>query len=148
MKKAIALILTFILIFSLVACTGSQTQTTTGTNKPSVSTTVSALATQAVGTTGAFSEAASVALAENSQTHDKAEDYTWDGAAVIPIALNGNSITANGTGVLCEREGSRTFYEFLSRCAGQKLGFFVFLPLPFRKGGRGDRSCSQGGNLG
>jgi hypothetical protein len=60
MKKAIALILTFILIFSLVACTGSQTQNTTGTNKPSVSTTVAALATRAVGTPGAVSESGAV----------------------------------------------------------------------------------------
>ncbi|MCB0165805.1 MAG: carbohydrate-binding domain-containing protein [Anaerolineae bacterium] len=45
--------------------------------------------------------AASVADAAqaNSKNHDDEADYTWDSTAVIPIVLNGDSITADGEGV-------------------------------------------------
>ncbi|MBN1313128.1 MAG: carbohydrate-binding domain-containing protein [Anaerolineae bacterium] len=45
--------------------------------------------------------AASVAdaQAENSANHDDTGDYTWDAAAVIPIMLNGSSISAAADGV-------------------------------------------------
>ncbi|MCB0225373.1 MAG: carbohydrate-binding domain-containing protein [Anaerolineae bacterium] len=45
--------------------------------------------------------AASVADAgaANSKNHDDEADYTWDSAAVIPIVLNGDAITADGEGV-------------------------------------------------
>ncbi|MBN1967254.1 MAG: carbohydrate-binding domain-containing protein [Anaerolineae bacterium] len=35
---------------------------------------------------------------ENSETHDDAGDYVWDEAAVVEIALNGDSISVDGTG--------------------------------------------------
>ncbi|MCB0195368.1 MAG: carbohydrate-binding domain-containing protein [Anaerolineae bacterium] len=39
------------------------------------------------------------AAAANSETHDDADDYTWDSASVIAIALNGDSITADSDDV-------------------------------------------------
>ncbi|MCB0113066.1 MAG: carbohydrate-binding domain-containing protein [Caldilineaceae bacterium] len=39
------------------------------------------------------------AIAENADTHDSAEDYTWQEGDVVAISLNGDSITAAGTGV-------------------------------------------------
>jgi hypothetical protein len=50
---------------------------------------------------GASTGANSVAdaIAENSKNHDDVEDYVWDSSQVIPIVLNGNSITVDGDGV-------------------------------------------------
>ena len=36
--------------------------------------------------------------AETIDNHDATADYTWNSADVIPIILNGNSITVSGTG--------------------------------------------------
>jgi len=38
------------------------------------------------------------ALAENSKDHEDPEDYIWEISDVIPILLDGNSITVNNTG--------------------------------------------------
>jgi hypothetical protein len=38
------------------------------------------------------------ALAENSKDHENPEDYIWNNSDVIPILLDGNSITVNGPG--------------------------------------------------
>lgn len=40
------------------------------------------------------------ATAENSEDHEEAADYIWDSASVIPIVLNGTSITENASGAL------------------------------------------------
>lgn len=105
MKKLIGLLMTLILIISLVACSGTQAGSTTGVSATQVSEVVSGEATEA-GTgasTGADTDtgAASVAesLAENGETHDDSEDYLWEDSAVIPIVLNGDSITADSNGV-------------------------------------------------
>lgn len=44
-------------------------------------------------------ETAAEAMAANSAAHDAAEDAVWDSAAVIPIEVGGDSITAAGDGV-------------------------------------------------
>ncbi len=39
------------------------------------------------------------ALAANSKDHEDPEDYVWDSSGVVQVALNGDSIIANGAGV-------------------------------------------------
>jgi len=44
----------------------------------------------------------SEALAENSTIHEDESDYSWDASSVVSIALNGDSITASGAGVVVD----------------------------------------------
>jgi len=37
--------------------------------------------------------------AENGSTHEESSDYTWEASAVIPVTLNGTSVTENSDGV-------------------------------------------------
>lgn len=43
-------------------------------------------------------EASANALADNSKDHEDPEDYIWESSEVVPILLDGNSITVNGPG--------------------------------------------------
>lgn len=100
MKRALVFLMTFMLIFTLAACSLSNAETTTGTsviqnsNLPA-SNTISYAATES--SPGAASVAQ--ALAENSAVHEVAGDYAWENSAVVPIGLDGNSINVDGDGV-------------------------------------------------
>jgi hypothetical protein len=96
MKRAVVFFLSILLILTLAACTAApavssagsaQVQNTTGSAASAASPTPAAPATVAE------------ALAENSQVHQEAADYTWDSASVTAIVLNGSTITAQGKGV-------------------------------------------------
>jgi hypothetical protein len=48
--------------------------------------------------TESSNDTAANALAENSKDHEDPQDYIWDTSEVVPILLDGNSITVNGPG--------------------------------------------------
>ena len=103
MKKATEYFTLFSLHLALAACSAGGVQTApaaTSAGQASTPTTETA----DVAATSVAPGAASVpaALAENSKVDEDAGDYTWDSAAVIPITLNGDSITADGKGVKVE----------------------------------------------
>ncbi len=95
MKKLITLLITFVLLFALAACSTGSAATSTGTDGTQSQTSTSVEATVA----GSGAESVTEAQAENSETHEDANDYTWDAATVVAITLNGDSITADGNGV-------------------------------------------------
>jgi len=98
MKKITELLMTLILIFTLAACSVSNPVATTSS---SAGQSASAPVTQATRSTVANTAAASTVAAPivNSKTHEEASDYLYNTTTVIPITLNGNSITASGGGV-------------------------------------------------
>ncbi len=57
------------------------------------------MAASATASTGAPSGSATEVLAQNSEIHDDQTDYVLESAAVIPIVLSGNSISAGAAGV-------------------------------------------------
>lgn len=102
MKKIIIFLMTLILVISLSACSGSN-QTSVSTSTDAQTSEVAYVVSQ--DTTSETTEAGSAASTtaeiqvEYSETHEDADDYVWDSAAVIPITLNGDSISVDGAGV-------------------------------------------------
>lgn len=107
MKTVMTVCLTWMLIFTLAACSGPQSVAPSGANAvqnaDSSAPTATAVspATLAATATAASPAAASVAeaLAGNSEVHDDGAEDGWESSAVIPIVLNGASITADGAGL-------------------------------------------------
>jgi hypothetical protein len=97
MKKTITLLMAWLLVFALTACSGGASATDVNEAQNSNVTSGEATGASAAAGTGAGSVAE--AHAENSETHDEADDYAWDDSAAVSIVLNGTSITADGDGV-------------------------------------------------
>lgn len=120
MKKTIAVLMTWILILALSACSGSQVevgslgsdeQTSTNTTTEPVV----ASDTEALTETGAAQEVTNLAtteatatvaatsvpeaLTQNSEPHEVDETEDVEGSTTVTIALNGNSIAVEGEGV-------------------------------------------------
>ncbi|NMC77717.1 MAG: carbohydrate-binding domain-containing protein, partial [Chloroflexi bacterium] len=95
MKKRILFFVTFLLIFTLTACSANTAETTAAVNEAQ---TLNVASTETT-TTPSESQSATEVVAENSTLHEDAQDYVWDASAVIPILLNGDSISAEGQGV-------------------------------------------------
>ncbi len=95
MKKRILFFVTFLLIFTLTACSANTAETTAAVNEAQ---TLNVASTETT-TTPLESQSATEVVAENSALHEDAQDYVWDASAVIPILLNGDSISAEGQGV-------------------------------------------------
>ncbi len=104
MQKTIAAISTLILVLTLSACSASSAETISGVSSGQSENTTTVSAPSAA--TGAATVAE--ALAENSTVHEDASDYTWEDAVVIPITLNGDSISVDGEGVTVEGGGTAT----------------------------------------
>ena len=51
---------------------------------------------------GAGAASAAEAMAENSETHEDAADYTWDESVEIPVTLTGSAINTGGAGVVVD----------------------------------------------
>ena len=102
MKKIIIFLMTLILVISLSACSGSN-QTSVSTSTDAQTSEVAYVVSQ--DTSSETTEAGSAASTttdiqvENSETHEDADDYVWDRHKVIPITLNGDSISVDGAGV-------------------------------------------------
>ncbi len=95
MKKRILFLVTFLLIFTLTACSANAAETTAVVNEAQ---TLNVASTETTATPSE-SQSATEVVAENSALHEDAQDYVWDASAVIPILLNGDSISAEGQGV-------------------------------------------------
>jgi hypothetical protein len=112
MKKIITFLLTCILVLGLTACStsASSVASTLRTEQSSVQSTTTTIvqASDTNADTSTIEYASeSVALtadvlAENSSTHAADADYTYDPDSVIPITLNGDSITTDGSGVIVD----------------------------------------------
>ncbi|GAP15685.1 hypothetical protein LARV_03477 [Longilinea arvoryzae] len=95
MKKFAWIWITIFLALSLAACSaGDSTGLTQADTSLSSSTVVNESSVVV-----ASAQSVEEAQAENSQLHEEASDYTWDPAVVIPITLNGDSISADATDV-------------------------------------------------
>lgn len=102
MKKIIVFWMTLILIISLSACSDSS-QTIVSTSSEAQTSAVAYLVEQ-VGSNETTDMSDTSAKAEtvqvkNSETHEDADDYVWDSATVVPIILNGDSISVESKGV-------------------------------------------------
>lgn len=95
MKKALGILLSVLMIFSLAACSSGDIATLTQSNA------VTSGDTAAVEAAAASSEGQTVAevQAENSAAHESEADYAWDDSTAVPIILNGDSISAEAAGV-------------------------------------------------
>jgi hypothetical protein len=100
MKQIRRLIITLVLALTLVACSvvGSVTTSDTSSAISSNTTSSSTTTSQAISVATAATSV-DEALAENSETHENAEDYVWDSSTETAIVLNGDSITISGDGV-------------------------------------------------
>lgn len=86
MKKIITFLVTLIMIFSLTACSNTQTvSSSTDTSSQTSSNTTAVEAT--------------VIPIETAVTNDPSENYTWDEATAVAITLNGDSAASSGEGV-------------------------------------------------
>jgi hypothetical protein len=99
MKKILTMMLTMLLLFSLTACSAAQSISDNAAAQLSQASSYSAASalTQDTPVTGAAS--VPEALSQNGETHENSEDYVWESSSVIPILLNGNSISSEGAGV-------------------------------------------------
>lgn len=84
---------------ALAACSGPAAGSFTAASGSQSSTVVSAAASGTSSAARSGAASAAEALAENSAVHGEPEDAVWESAAVIPILLNGDSITADAAGV-------------------------------------------------
>jgi len=110
LKKRILALLIGLTIASTTAACGGDAQISsppTATPAIAIATATQKASATATAATAASTVAASVtdALTQKSKSHEDANDYVWDSSAVVSIALNGNSITTNGSGV--KVDGSR-----------------------------------------
>ena len=94
MKRTLTTGLILFLAFLLAACGASNGQTVTNVTRAQTSNTWTTVDT----VTSAAVASAAEALEENSGIHADAEDTIWDEASVIPISLNGSSISADYAG--------------------------------------------------
>jgi hypothetical protein len=103
MRRLAAIILTVIMALTLASCSlGTQsTPVVTTTGASSTTSTSSTTAASTDQTAAAAPTAVSVveALADNSATHEAAEDTSWDAAEAITITLDGSTISANAQSV-------------------------------------------------
>lgn len=99
-KKILSLRAFTFLLFGLVACAPSPIPGLPA-NVPVVSSAGNQPATKTTThpTVVATTTTKNATTIENRKTHDDAKDYAWNPAQAIRIALQGNSITASGTGV-------------------------------------------------
>jgi hypothetical protein len=100
-RKIAVLLLAFILILNLAACSGSAQLTTTASEQESAAAVASETTAATLPTASAADAVASATqvLAENQPTHADADDYTWDNASVVSISFDGTTISADGEGV-------------------------------------------------
>ncbi|MHB8088335.1 MAG: carbohydrate-binding domain-containing protein [Anaerolineaceae bacterium] len=92
MKKIFTAFITLLLILTMAAC--SSTASVATTSAAAVQTNETAVNSSTQSTT----VDAAVTAADLSATHESAEDYTWDSASEVAIALNNDSITVSGEG--------------------------------------------------
>ena len=99
MRKLSGFILTMLLVFSLTACSGQGVDYTSSSSEgESQATEISVMvmddnnAASSAGATGTTPVA-------HSDTQENEDDYTWDASTVIPVTLNGDSITADHASV-------------------------------------------------
>ncbi len=95
MRKLFFFICTVLLIITIAAFSSGATDLATQVS--TVQNTTTTLSTAVPASTVENGLTASM-TAENSVDHEDAADYVWDSSAEIPIALNGDSITANAKG--------------------------------------------------
>ncbi len=92
-----------LLLSMLAACSSPQPALTTSGQVANTPANVTGVGTRAASTPTAVAKAA----AQKSKTHDDPADYVWDKSQVTRIALNGNSITVNGTGATADGSKAR-----------------------------------------
>lgn len=96
MKKIFSAFITLMLILTMAAC--SSTTNVAATAAAAVQSAESTTAETSTQSTTVESSSAVVTTADLSATHESADDYTWDSASEVAIALNNNSITVSGAG--------------------------------------------------
>ena len=94
MKKYVLALLSLVLVFSLAACSTASIATAIQGN-----TTTSSSVVTAATVASASAQTVELVQAENSALNEVPADYTWDSFAVIPITLNGDSISAESAGI-------------------------------------------------
>lgn len=96
MKKITSVFLTLILALAMTACSASGTAETQTSAAAAVEVT-------SVPTVASAEEA----LSAKNETHESADDYTWDAASAEAILLDGDSINADAEGVQVEGQIAR-----------------------------------------
>ncbi|MFZ6026308.1 MAG: carbohydrate-binding domain-containing protein [Chloroflexota bacterium] len=100
MKKVLALFMAFVLLVTLAACSrnvaGSTAQA--GEAQSSIATSTTDDIAGDTFPTAAAAESVAEALAENDETHATKDD-AFDASAAVAIVLDGDSITAAGSGI-------------------------------------------------
>lgn len=96
MKKITSVFLTLILALAMTACSASGTAETQTSAAAAVEVT-------SVPTVASAAEA----LSAKSETHESADDYTWDAASAEAILLDGDSINTDAEGVQVEGQTAR-----------------------------------------
>lgn len=96
MKKITSVFLTLILALAMTACSASGTAETQTSAAAAVEPT-------SVPTVASAAEA----LSAKNETHESADDYTWDAATAETILLEGDSISTDAEGVQVEGQTAR-----------------------------------------
>ncbi len=100
MKKIFTAFITMMLILTMAACSSTASVATSSAAQVQATAVVVDASTQSttVDTAATTSNSTSAVTADLSATHESAEDYSWDAASEVAIALNNDSITVNGAG--------------------------------------------------
>lgn len=99
MKKIITVFITMMLILTLAACSSTSSFSTTTSAARSTEVVSADSSTQSMTVdTSTTNTVTTNAVADLSATHESVEDYTWDEASEVAIAMNIDSITVSGTG--------------------------------------------------
>lgn len=90
--KRFLFLLTAIFIMALLVACGGESMETAGTEAADSSQTTTTATTTIINNVAE-------GVAENSQSHEAADDYLWDSSQEVSIQLNGDSIAVTGEGV-------------------------------------------------
>lgn len=102
MRKISGFILTILLVFSLTACSGQGVDYTSSSSEGESQASVSGEMVAEDTSASTPVEKTSTTPVAHAATHEDEDDYSWDISTVIPITLNGDSISADDAGVLVE----------------------------------------------
>jgi signal transduction histidine kinase len=108
MKKMITLVVTILILLNLAACSTNAVSSTPTSSSDQNSETNAAQAVVVSTTAIPVTDT----LTENRTTHEDVADYEWDSSKVIPIVLNGDSISVSSEGVtIAARQGVELLLE-------------------------------------
>ena len=102
MRKILGFILMMVMVFSLTACSGQGVDYSLSLSESEYQASESGERVAEEANPVVSAEETGTTLTPHADIHEDVDDYAWDASSLIPVNLNGNSISADNTGVKVE----------------------------------------------